>query len=204
MKNLGVDISFTIAIIGDQKTGKSSLLKCISNEKVGEEYNQSDFLTMKEFTLNIQDKKVGLNIWDVPGNKDNIDIYSAFIKSAQAFIFLFSLDDPHSLSNLHHFWYDHINCNGLDANKCYFVGNKSDLKGKDRKVHESRIKKVSEQLNLLPTYISTVQDHNVMSLLKSIAWDLLSSVEKESGNESEVSKMKVDEVQETYCACSVI
>lgn len=81
--------------------------------------------------INVNNKKVAVNFFDLSGSPDYEEIRNNFFSDAQVVLLVFDIDNKQSFQNLPR-WENIMKSNGLDLKQTvvFLLGNKSDLKGK--------------------------------------------------------------------------
>ena len=132
------DKKFKLFTIGDNKVGKSSIIKRyaegIFNEETEKQIPGVDF---KMKTINFQNKKIKLEIWYLVGRETNIIYSSLYYKATSGFILVYDITDKQSFNNIDN-WYMETTrtITPIEMSQFYLppvfilVGNKSDLEDK--------------------------------------------------------------------------
>ena len=174
------DALFKVCVFGDGGVGKTSLVnryltglfKSGSIMTIG-----VDFL-MKD--LEIQGKKVALQIWDFAGEKRFQFLLPGYVRGASAGIFMFDITRMASLHSLTE-WLDVLKKGTLDEGKSIpimMVGGKMDLNDR-RSVFSIDAKEIAQSHNLLE-YIecSSKTGENVELIFNTLAEFLLKKAGK--------------------------
>ena len=139
------DLSFKITIIGDAGTGKS----CISNKAIRnsfeEAYNSTVGFEFLSLNIRINDKVIGLQIWDCCGQETYKSIISNFYKNSSISIIVYSIDSKESFQHIEN-WLKEIKNSNPDS-KIILLGNKSDLEN-SRKVSKDEGEKFTKEHKL--------------------------------------------------------
>ena len=116
-----------LIFVGEGKVGKTSLISQYIEKKFEEEYTMTvgSDKTYKE--LEINNKKISLEIWDTPGQKEFNAVSKIFMKNAKIAIIVYSIIDKKSFENLNH-WLEMVNKSNKNQEVIIgIVANKSDL-----------------------------------------------------------------------------
>lgn len=158
------DFLFKFVIVGDQNTGKTTLLKKYLNSvipTIGVDFISTDII------LNSQTFR--LHIWDTSGNLNFLNIIQVYLKSSIGAIIVFSLNDINSFHSID-FWIQKINSLSSDYKKIIIIGTHHDL---PRKISNEMIQEKCFEYNL--DYFETSNqfqiEHCFMKMINNIMID---------------------------------
>ena len=120
------DLRFKIMVIGESKVGKTSVIKKYTQNKFGGVYLTTVGVDFQDKIINIDDKKIRLQIWDTAGQERFRNITKNYFNSSNGFLLIYDITDKDSLEHLN-FWSAQIQLNAPEKSKCVLVGNKCDL-----------------------------------------------------------------------------
>jgi len=132
MFNQEYDYLFKLLLIGNSSVGKSSLLFRFVENTWDENFVPTIGVDFKLKTLEVNGKKVKLQIWDTAGQERFKNITASYYRGGNGVLVVYDITDRESFENLNS-WLIEIEKN---ANKNVYkllIGNKSDLEEK-RKV----------------------------------------------------------------------
>ena len=130
--NQEYDYLFKLLLIGNSSVGKSSLLVRFVDDIWEENFVPTIGVDFKLKTLEIDGKKVKLQIWDTAGQERFKNITASYYRGGNGVLVVYDITDRDSFNNLNS-WLIEIEKN---ANKNVFkllIGNKNDLES-ERKV----------------------------------------------------------------------
>ena len=130
--NQEYDYLFKLLLIGNSSVGKSSLLVRFVDDVWEENFVPTIGVDFKLKTLEIDGKKVKLQIWDTAGQERFKNITASYYRGGNGVLVVYDITDRDSFTNLTS-WLIEIEKN---ANKNVFkllIGNKNDLES-ERKV----------------------------------------------------------------------
>jgi len=130
--NQEYDYLFKLLLIGNSSVGKSSLLVRFVDDIWEENFVPTIGVDFKLKTLEIDGKKVKLQIWDTAGQERFKNITASYYRGGNGVLVVYDITDRDSFNNLNS-WLIEIEKN---ANKNVFkllIGNKNDLED-ERKV----------------------------------------------------------------------
>jgi Ras-related protein Rab-1A len=113
-------------MIGDSGVGKSSLLLRFASDQFEDSYMTTVGLDFKIRTVNVDGKKVKLQMWDTAGQERFRTITSSYYRGAQGIIVVFAVDDAKSFENVKT-WVTEIERYAGEGVVKLLVGNKCDL-----------------------------------------------------------------------------
>lgn len=120
------DILFKIIIVGDSGVGKSCIIQSYVNDFFSESYISTigvDFL-IKE--LDIDNKKIKLQIWDTAGQERFQTITSSYYRHAQGILLVYDITNIISFNNILK-WIEQIDKYSSKSIPIIILGNKKDL-----------------------------------------------------------------------------
>ena len=94
------DLLAKLIIIGDSGVGKTNLILNFVGETFKENYVATIGVDFKARSINVDDKKVKLQIWDTAGQERYRTITETYYKGASAIILAYSMDDRQSFDSL--------------------------------------------------------------------------------------------------------
>ena len=124
--SLDLDFKFKIMVIGESKVGKTSLIKRYTKNKFGGVYLTTVGVDFQDKIIQIDGKKIRLQIWDTAGQERFRNVTKNYFKSSNGFLLIYDITDKESFKHLN-FWNEQINLNAPKNIKTVLVGNKSDL-----------------------------------------------------------------------------
>ncbi len=121
-------VMFKLLLLGDSGVGKSALLTRYVNDAYTTSFMSTIGIDFKVKTIELDGKKIKLQIWDTAGQERFRKITTNYYRGAQGIIFVFDLTDLKSFNNIS-FWINEVKKQiDLDDNKTktILVGTKSD------------------------------------------------------------------------------
>lgn len=153
------DYLFKILIIGDSNVGKSSLLIRFVEDKFSESYISTIGVDFKINTIEIDDKKIKLQIWDTAGQERFRTITTSYYRGAHGIIIMYDITNYESFENIKQ-WLFEINKYAREEVNKILVGNKCDLKNK-RVISKQAGKEYAEELGIEFIETSAKSSQNV-------------------------------------------
>lgn len=138
------DIKLKIMLIGDSNVGKTSLLKKYCDNEFSQTYIPTIGIDFQIKNLNINKKKVNVQIWDTTGEERYKILAKNCFNSSNGFIIVYDITNRKSYNNVNN-WIEQINEFAPNHSKSVIFGNKNDL-------NESREVTLNEGKELVKKY----------------------------------------------------
>lgn len=87
-------------------------------------------------TIDVDNKKVKLQIWDTAGQDTFRSIISAYYRGADSIVILFDLNKLSTFNDIRESWKDEIRENKEEYCQVMLIGNKCDLESEERPSEE--------------------------------------------------------------------
>eukprot|EP01116_Phalansterium_solitarium_P003243 TRINITY_DN139_c0_g1_i1.p1 TRINITY_DN139_c0_g1~~TRINITY_DN139_c0_g1_i1.p1 ORF type:complete len:202 (-),score=27.85 TRINITY_DN139_c0_g1_i1:293-898(-) len=144
--NADFDYMFKLLLIGDSGVGKSCLLLRFADGAFTENFISTIGVDFKIKTMEVEKKKVKLQIWDTAGQERFQTITTSYYRGAHGLIICYDVTNEKSFENIKK-WLDDVDRNASSNVVKLLVGNKIDLVDK-RKVEYSTAQALAERLNI--------------------------------------------------------
>jgi len=132
------DYVFKFIIIGSAGVGKTALISRFVENQYFDFYNPTIGVDFKIKTIEVNQKKVKLQIWDTAGTEKFKTITNAYYKGSQGVIIVYDTTDKISFREVD-FWLGEAKKYAPENSIKMMVGNKTDLI-KERKVSNEEAK----------------------------------------------------------------
>ena len=136
------DVKYKIMVLGESKVGKTSLIKRYTKDQFGGVYLTTVGMDFQDKIIEIEDKKVRLQVWDTAGQERFRNVTKSYFQSSQGLVLVYDITDRESFEKLN-FWVDNIKNNAPENAKKILVGNKCDLANERQVSYEEGEKKAS-------------------------------------------------------------
>jgi small GTP-binding protein len=125
VKAEGYDYIVKVIIIGDSNVGKTSIMKAFLNKEIPQTYLPTLGVDFSIKTINVDDKKVKMQIWDTAGQDRFKTITASYYRGAVGVLVVYAINDKASSKHVEN-WVKQIEekCEAKIAK--FLVGNKSD------------------------------------------------------------------------------
>jgi small GTP-binding protein len=162
---------YKLAIVGDSSVGKTAILLRFCEEAFRDIYIATNGanVNMKSFEFGDEKIRAILNIWDISGQKEYLQMNEKLIHGSDAIIFSFDLTRVDSFKKIN-FWYNWV-LEKIGYKIGVLVGNKLDLK--ERKITKEDAKNLAKKLRLGYIETSSKTGTNINLLFKNITKALM-------------------------------
>ena len=120
------DYIFKVLLLGNSDVGKSSLLLRFVDSLWNDAFVPTIGVDFKVKTLEINNKKVKMQIWDTAGQERFRTVVSTYFRGAHGILLLYDVTNKDSFKNLEN-WLIEIEKNSSDKVLKILLGNKCDL-----------------------------------------------------------------------------
>jgi len=188
------DIMIKLLIIGDSSVGKTCLLQKFCDGIYADTHIATIGIDFKIKTIDVENKKIKMQIWDTAGQEKFKSIVQTYYKGAMGIIVVYSIGDRRSFSNVEA-WMKQIKQNAAPDIAIILVGNKSDLP--DRQVEASDGEDLARRHKIKFFETSAKEGYNVNQAFMEIAKEIKDKVgddpnyEKKFAQESGTGGMKL-------------
>ena len=131
-KNPDPDHVFKVVLIGDSGVGKSNILFRFTDGDFKANNVSTVGVDLRMKTIYVDNKFIKFNLWDTAGQERFRSIMPSYYRGANAIVYVYSIDNPESLTNLLK-WMWEVDENLDDQAVRLIVASKADLE-KERKV----------------------------------------------------------------------
>lgn len=155
-------IKFKLIVVGDQSTGKSSILNRFVNDTYEADYQATIGLDFQSKNITIHDQDVRLILYDTAGQEKFRSLIPMYIREAQIILLIYDVSNRDSFDSMSR-WFSQV----LDVknNEAVFalIGNKIDLES-ERKVTLEEGKRFADEKNLIFQEVSAKTGQNFENL----------------------------------------
>jgi len=121
------DEKLKLMILGDSNVGKSSILRKYCKNEFNGSYVATIGIDFQIKYLNIDGKKIKLQIWDTAGQERYRVVTKNYFNTSDGFLIIYDITNRESFLNINN-WIEQINTLVGGNIKCIIFGNKNDLK----------------------------------------------------------------------------
>jgi small GTP-binding protein len=120
-------VNFKIVVLGEQKVGKSSIIKRFNKDEFKEKYKPTTGMKMKLKKIDINNKSVKIQIFEVP-TKQNQQIYKNILHGADGVVLVYDISSKNSLYQFEEWIIEYLKqLQKEQGTKVMLAGNKLDL-----------------------------------------------------------------------------
>jgi len=167
---------FKIVVIGDGGVGKTSLILVLTENRFPTDYRPTLGADFASYKIDLDDKLVTLQLWDLGGQPSFAHLRSFFYTEAKGGVIVFDLTNMKSFENIEK-WYNELTstCGKIPI---ILIGNKHDLIS-ERRVPRYEAEQVARKLGALYFETSAKTRYMVDESFKAVARLILGIREEE-------------------------
>jgi len=169
-KNSQYDFLIKLLLIGDSGVGKSCLLLRFSDDTFTTSFITTIGIDFKIRTIELDGKRIKLQIWDTAGQERFRTITTAYYRGAMGILLTYDVTDETSFSNIRQ-WMKNIEEHAAEGVNKVLLGNKCDLVEK-KVVDTSRGQALADEYNIKYLETSAKNNINVEEAFFTIARDI--------------------------------
>ncbi|CCE66194.1 hypothetical protein TPHA_0P00360 [Tetrapisispora phaffii CBS 4417] len=160
------DSIMKILLIGDSGVGKSCLLVRFVDDKFNPSFITTIGIDFKIKTVEINGRKIKLQLWDTAGQERFRTITTAYYRGAMGIILVYDVTDEKTFANIRQ-WFKTVTEHANDDAQLLLVGNKSDME--TRTVTHEQGDELSRELGIPFVEASAKNDDNVNEIFFTLA-----------------------------------
>ena len=191
------DVKYKIMVLGESKVGKTSLIKRYTKDQFGGVYLTTVGMDFQDKIIEIEDKKVRLQVWDTAGQERFRNVTKSYFQSSQGLLVVYDITDNESFQKIN-FWMENIKNNAPENVKLILVGNKCDL-ANERKVTIEDGENKARYYNIKFFESSAKDGTNVNELFFYLANEIYQD-EKTKGKDNKKT-MQLDSIKKEKKGC---
>ena len=178
------DNIFNLFVLGDSKTGKTSLIKSLVEKKFPKEYLATQSTSPYRIPVIIKSEKCLLNIWDNPGQtRLKSLINDSIMKIANGCAIVYDVSNESSFNNIDK-WLNFAK-EQLPENTYYFlIGNKIDLK-KEKKILKEKGQEKAKEIKAAFLEISATKNYEIQKIIEFLAEETRNLIKLKEEEEEE-------------------
>eukprot|EP00005_Dracoamoeba_jomungandri_P000270 CAMPEP_0174255094 /NCGR_PEP_ID=MMETSP0439-20130205/4429_1 /TAXON_ID=0 /ORGANISM="Stereomyxa ramosa, Strain Chinc5" /LENGTH=216 /DNA_ID=CAMNT_0015337101 /DNA_START=97 /DNA_END=747 /DNA_ORIENTATION=- len=180
------DYLIKLLLIGDSGVGKSCLLLRFSEDSFTPSFITTIGIDFKIRTIELDGKRIKLQIWDTAGQERFRTITTAYYRGAMGILLVYDVTDSKSFANIKN-WIRNIEQHATESVNKMLIGNKSDMQGK--KIDAARGKALADEYHIKFLETSAKTGANVeeafITLAKDIKKRLIDSAVQDNAEEKD-------------------
>jgi len=186
-KGAAYDYLFKLLLIGDSGVGKSCLLLRFSDDAFTPSFITTIGIDFKIRTVELEGKRIKLQIWDTAGQERFRTITTAYYRGAMGILLVYDVSDEKSFNNIRN-WMRNIEQHATESVNKMLLGNKCDVPPEQRVVDKNRGQALADEFGMKFLETSAKSSINVeeafMTMAKEIKKRLIDSNEGQGGGGS--------------------
>ena len=180
------DHQFKLLIVGNSSVGKSAILLRFADDKYDESYVSTIGIDFKVRSIDIDGKRVKMQIWDTAGQEKFRTIGTAYYRNTHGVILVYDVTSKESFLSMER-WLQEINKNcGNTSYKIVLVGNKDDNPNL-KKISTEEASEFAMEMGIPLFETSAKENINVEELFYAIAKMML-----DTKNTKTLARQKAD------------
>lgn len=195
------DLLFKLLLIGDSGVGKTCVLFRFSDDTFNHTFISTIGIDFKIKTVELQGKKIKLQIWDTAGQERFHTITTSYYRGANGILLVYDITQPKTFDNISK-WVRNINEHASEDVERMLIGNKCDMEDK-RLISEERGRKVAEENGIKFFETSAKENINIEIAFNTLAEDILNkqSPGRETSKEPDLKLNKDDTSRNQLGSC---
>lgn len=165
------DLLFKLLLIGDSGVGKTCVLFRFSDDTFNTTFISTIGIDFKIKTVELQGKKIKLQIWDTAGQERFHTITTSYYRGANGILLVYDITNPKSFDNISK-WLRNINEHASEDVERMLIGNKCDMDDK-RLISEERGRNVATENGIKFFETSAKDNINIEQAFITLAEDIL-------------------------------
>jgi Ras-related protein Rab-8A len=165
-----------LLLIGDSGVGKSCLLLRFCDDSFATSFITTIGIDFKVRTIEVDGRKVRLQIWDTAGQERFRTITTAYYRGAMGILLVYDISDSSSFENVRN-WISSITEYAAENVNVVLVGNKADMPNDKRQVTSAQGQALADEYHIKFFETSAKANFNVVEVFTSIARDIKTRVE---------------------------
>ena len=172
------DHLFKLLLIGDSGVGKTCILFRFADDQFNTSFISTIGIDFKIKTVEINGKRVKLQIWDTAGQERFHTITTSYYRGANGIMMCYDITNTKSFDNITK-WLRNIADHASEDVLRILLGNKADMEEK-RMISTARGQEVAQQNGIKFYETSAKNNTNIEEAFITLATDILDRVPKES------------------------
>lgn len=168
--NRNYDFLIKLLLIGDSGVGKSCCLLRFSEDSFTPSFITTIGIDFKIRTIELDGKRVKLQIWDTAGQERFRTITTAYYRGAMGILLVYDVTDRRSFENIQT-WFSNVEQHATEGVNKILIGNKCDWEEK-RVVSTEEGQELASQLGIPFLEVSAKTNKNIEEAFFSLAADI--------------------------------
>ncbi|CAJ0948682.1 unnamed protein product, partial [Mesorhabditis belari] len=173
------DYLFKLLLIGDSGVGKTCVLFRFSDDSFNNSFISTIGIDFKIRTIDLDGKKIKLQIWDTAGQERFRTITTAYYRGAMGIMLVYDITNEKSFENIKN-WIRNIEEHASQDVERMIIGNKCDMEDR-RVVSRDRGQQLSIEYGTKFMETSAKLNHNIEEAFYTLARDIKGKMERGQG-----------------------
>ncbi|EPS38447.1 hypothetical protein H072_7808 [Dactylellina haptotyla CBS 200.50] len=187
------DFLIKLLLIGDSGVGKSCCLLRFSEDSFTPSFITTIGIDFKIRTIDLDGKRIKLQIWDTAGQERFRTITTAYYRGAMGILLVYDVTDERSFNNIQT-WFQNVEQHATEGVNKILIGNKCDWEEK-RVVSTERGQALANELGIPFMEVSAKANINVEEAFLLLARDIKKRImDSNSGDKEQRGTVNVNEV----------
>ena len=170
-----------LIVVGETNVGKTSLIKQYIENIFSEEKTATVGYDTISKDLEIENRKLKLNIWDTCGQEQYRTINQMFVKNSKIALLVYDITKKETFNEIKNYWYNYIT-NSLGKNIIIGIaGNKCDLY-EEEEVKTEEGKEFSESINAIFKETTAKNNEAISQLIELLTKKYIETFSSIKGN----------------------
>jgi Ras-related protein Rab-8A len=179
--NRNYDFLIKLLLIGDSGVGKSCCLLRFSEDSFTPSFITTIGIDFKIRTIELDGKRVKLQIWDTAGQERFRTITTAYYRGAMGILLVYDVTDERSFNNIRT-WFENVQQHATEGVNKILIGNKCDWEDK-RVVSTEQGQALADELGIPFLEVSAKSNINIDKAFYSLAADIKKRLVDSSKND---------------------
>lgn len=186
------DFLIKLLLIGDSGVGKSCCLLRFSEDSFTPSFITTIGIDFKIRTIDLDGKRIKLQIWDTAGQERFRTITTAYYRGAMGILLVYDVTDERSFNNIQT-WFQNVEQHATEGVNKILIGNKCDWEEK-RVVSTERGQALANELGIPFMEVSAKANINVEEAFLLLARDIKKRImDSSSGEKNQQGVVNVNE-----------
>ncbi|KAJ1726851.1 GTP-binding protein [Coemansia biformis] len=199
-KNTSYDYLMKLLLIGDSGVGKSCLLLRFSDDQFTPSFITTIGIDFKIRTIELDGKRIKLQIWDTAGQERFRTITTAYYRGAMGILLVYDVTDERSFNNIEN-WYMNVEQHASEGVNKILIGNKCDVEER-RVVSKEMGKELARKFNLSFKETSAKSNINVEDAFLELAADIKKRLLDTTSQPAQVASDRRIDINSTHKSAS--
>ncbi len=152
------DVLYRLVLIGDSGVGKTAFLLRFSDNIFNASFISTIGIDFRIKTIEINGKRVKLQIWDTAGQEQFHSIASSYYRNAHGILLMYDISSAESFMHITK-WINNISTHAESDVSRMLIGNKCDVEDNMRVIDSDRGGLLSQELNM--PFLETSAKENI-------------------------------------------